>query len=206
MIHYGVPEEMFTRYGPATVLDIGASVGDFARIARDKGCEVVCVEPYPPNVYKLREQGFRVLPVIAHSHDGVAAMGVPEGAEETGCYATEYIAGTPNRHPWPCLSLRSIVDAVGEVDVMKVDIEGGEYRLLNEASDDVLAGVDFVTVEFHAWTLPGEDFRAGVGGRKYGHSYRMGSSRALFMRLAAAYPHVVWDGEHDVGGTITAWR
>ena len=57
----------------------------------------------------------------------------------------------PVRTSHPCRDLGSILDEVSfeKVDLLKIDCEGGEYEVLNAASDDVLSRIDRVCMEFH---------------------------------------------------------
>lgn len=149
------------RIGPGTVvLDIGASTGEFALPASRTGARVVCVEVLADNCAILRALGLEVIEAAAGPHDGWCMLVESEGAARaTG----SHIEAGPG--PTRMLSLASILGQTGPVDVAKVDIEGGEYALIDGTAQITLAQIAYLAVELHEWTTPDEPARPGVGVR-----------------------------------------
>ncbi len=169
---------VFTRpLGPGSiVLDLGAHTGEFSReLVRRYGCTCYAVEPVPalfsqiesgPRLKKLRlavdgtggevllhlsanPQANSLFPEIADRYGGLETLAV------TATSLDELLAG--ERLPY--------------VDLLKLDIEGAEVRVLAMASEETLQRIGQITVEFH-------DFIAGLGAG--------GSIRAVKRRLARA--------------------
>lgn len=144
----------------SVVVDVGASTGEFAVPAREQGASVVCVEVLAENCAVLRALGFDVIEAAAGPVDGSCRLIEATGpARPTGSHI-DLTAG-----PVRMVSLASIVAYSGPVDVLKVDIEGGEYALFDGADRSTMESVAFLAVETHTWTVPGEPERVGLGVR-----------------------------------------
>lgn len=154
------------------VLDLGAGIGDFAVRAAVLGrarCVVAC-EPDPASHALLCAN------VRANGASAVLPLAVAAGAREGAAELP------PSRHPVrnatrapsgrgtlvPVATLRQLVERLPEsgCDFLKIDIEGGEYDLLDACDDTTLASIPRVAAELHP-VSPGR-------------------RRALLARLAAA--------------------
>jgi FkbM family methyltransferase len=127
-----------------TMLDVGANAGIFtltaAPIIGPKG-RIISVEPVPSLAAGLRNNialnhfdWVTVVEAAAWSGDGVTAIGLPEGGQQSGLYTIG--AGNNNSFQVPTRRLDDIVEEqrVGRVDLIKMDIEGAECGALLGAS------------------------------------------------------------------------
>jgi hypothetical protein len=64
-------------------------------------------------------------------------------------------AGNVDTYEVAVVTLDDLVRQVGgHIDVLKIDIEGAEFDVLERASSDALAEIDQILVEFHDGTIP----------------------------------------------------
>ena len=124
-----------------TVLDVGAHVGLFSRLALDRGCRVFSVEPEMNNFERLQENA----PGATHINKAVtnnkeAFLSVhPTRGELHKLSGT----GVPVR----TITLDALIEKCGIVDVLKMDIEGGEYNAFYHCHN--LHLVNQITMEYH---------------------------------------------------------
>jgi len=64
-------------------------------------------------------------------------------------------AGDVDTYEVPVVTLDDLLEKVGgHVDVLKMDVEGAEFEVLEKATSDALARIDQILVEFHDGTIP----------------------------------------------------
>jgi FkbM family methyltransferase len=64
-------------------------------------------------------------------------------------------AGDVDAYDVPVVTLDDLLRQVGgHIDVLKMDVEGAEFEVLERASADALASIDQILVEFHDGTIP----------------------------------------------------
>lgn len=144
----------------ATVLDIGANTGQFARVMANLGANVWSFEPNPTPFRHLERLARRV-PAIRASNQAVTADGrevslfVPPTSPQSVYWS---MSGTTTSGKFnadlPTLqagsvSLRSLLEQHSRIDLLKIDIEGGEYELIPEILP-ALERIDAVLIEEHA--------------------------------------------------------
>lgn len=153
-----------------TVVDAGAHIGTFTTMAALHADRVVAVEPNPASAALLRgnvaRNGLDNVDVIEaalwvdddgielHAQSVSSASSVVRGGDT----ASDTVAV-------PTVTLAQLVDRYGPVDLLKMDVEGAEFEVLAEASDDVLRQVGTFVGEIHSF---------------------LGSSAAVVERLRAA--------------------
>lgn len=144
----------------AVVVDVGAHQGAFTLWAVENGARWVhAFEPLPFNLVRLLRNvapGFPTTlhPVAIGRYDGRCDLHVPY-EETSGTFVT----------PGDKFAVRGwdfLAKKVGSIDILKIDIEGGEYDLFPDAD---LSSVEHFVVETHAWTVEGEPRQEGVGMR-----------------------------------------
>lgn len=158
------PEICFhTLYAPSldsqsVILDLGASSGGFShRLAKLYGCACHTVEALPEN--------FALIPESAHVRRYHFAMGGTDGPVTLHSVAGDFASGALELAPGqqaaqsltvPGASLAGLLDQLGltQIDLLKVDIEGAEYALFDNAPDDTLRRCAQITVEFHDFMDP----------------------------------------------------
>ena len=141
------------------LLDLGANIGYFtllgASLVSAHG-QVVAFEPNPDNVALLRlgirENGFTN--VVVH------ALALAEGAGSFALYAdrrsslsyaveaTREVPGARPTHVVPALALDAFLDDLGPVDVVKIDVDGNELRVLSGMRGLVARDRPVLVIEF----------------------------------------------------------
>lgn len=146
------------------VLDLGANVGGFSRIAIEQGAvRVVAVEPCPYN--------FEILKMNSPASENLQVGVVPSGDGDMidFTYATSkrnsVSSSTEKRMNASDVSIkvpaRSILSLLNEIrpQVLKCDIEGGEYGLL-DAMGEIPDYVEQAAFEFHKGSEPWKGYPA----------------------------------------------
>jgi FkbM family methyltransferase len=136
----------------SVVLDLGANSGRFARaIVEDLGCRCLAVEPSPETFERIPQSDriarFRLaiserpgtLEFNVHRHSLSSSLLAVSPEDATDRIRVEAIdlTGFIREH------------ARGQVDLIKMDIEGAEVAVLDSLSDDLLRGIKQLSVEFH---------------------------------------------------------
>jgi FkbM family methyltransferase len=152
-----------------TVLDIGANVGAFTVLAAKAGAaRVVSVEPEPENFSRLRHhvQLNRVGPQVEMIR---AAVTAERGAvvDVIGWGGGAHVDRDAERvEPDVLTKLRSVKSQVSTIrlddlieehapiEMMKIDIEGGEYPIFDDLDVDVLRNVGRISMEWHGPASP----------------------------------------------------
>lgn len=172
------------------VLDIGGNIGVFSTLCAKYGAtHIYTYEPLETNyaqiVKHLDSTGVKYSATCAAVSSVTGEVGFYNNhPEHTGGGSTNV---TPQRGDVsvPSYSFKDVLDSVGPISLLKMDIEGGEYECFKciEASD--LAQVDRITMEFH----PGSKHDFGD----------------LVTKLAE-WGHVETLGKPSLGGQIYAHR
>lgn len=158
-----------------TFVDVGANIGFFTLLAAAKvgaGGRVVALEPHPGIADVLRQNvamnglpHVRVMQVAAADTGGRAVLS--GFAEDGGNWGVSSLAGAPGGGPGfdvRCALLDELMDEaeVASADLVKVDVEGAEHRVLRGMRDGLRAGrYARVLVEMHPWTYG--DFATELG-------------------------------------------
>jgi FkbM family methyltransferase len=157
-------------------IDAGAYIGTaaLAFAARFPDAEIVCLEPSPDN-YNMaiantaHLPNVRVLNVALAGHRGESTLRA-RATGEWGHTLVEDPADSPTCCIVSSVSTVGIDDLLADsarqrIELLKLDIEGGEFALLNERADWI-AYTQVIVAELHDKIIPGcEDvfLRANVG-------------------------------------------
>lgn len=137
----------------SVVVDVGAHVAEWSQGIWDRyEPNIYAFEPAPPAVAKLLEgpgtnERFHVLPYGLGASDTTAEMHLSDAG------STIY-GGQGETAEIQIRDVVAVFDELGitHVDVLKVNIEGGEYDLLDRlAETGWLERIDHVLVQFHEW-------------------------------------------------------
>lgn len=121
------------------VLDIGAHIGIFSRLALTKGCEVISVEPEEKNFELLKVNAGRA------KHIKKAVTSAKTAFLEVHSWRGELHKLGQKGVMVDTIHLDDLLDK--HVHLLKMDIEGGEYDALMTSKR--LDRVDQITMEYH---------------------------------------------------------
>jgi len=112
------------------IVDGGASIGEFAALARFAcpRAPLVCVEPHPASAARLRERGFSVIEAALWNERGTATLTQPADAV-TSC---SLLAATAQERPtWTVATVRlDQLSVPGTRVLVKLDLQGAEPQAL----------------------------------------------------------------------------
>ncbi len=163
----------------STVVDAGAFIGEWAgAIEQRYGASVIAFEPGPMYVAEMRRRlgdgtKVRIVPVGLGARDQRASLELEgPGSRVVDTHGSDDAAEIEIRDVAAVLSELG----VERIDLLKVNIEGGEYDVLDRLADTGwLERVDDLLVQFHEWY-------PGAPGRR----------RRIRRRLAETHDEV-WD-------------
>ena len=142
------------------IVDAGANIGAFTLYALQAApwAEVIAIEPAPDSCERvramLRTHGFEERCKL---YEAALAGSVGETTIELNVGSQFRRSGTPGTRV-ATVTLDSVVPAGAIVDLLKIDIEGAEYEVLNAASGGVLGRIRRIVLEYH----PNAPYRKAV--------------------------------------------
>lgn len=182
---------------PRRILDMGANIGLFGAFAAGRWpeAEIVAYEPDPANAAVLRhtvaanalQSRWTVVPAAAGTRDG--EVGFALGLEVESHIVADTDGDGPAANTIILVPVRDVLAEMSRSDLVKLDIEGGEWDILGDerfAQNPPRA----LVLEYHPRLCPGADPRATI-------------ERLLTradMRIAP-----IWHGA-DGHGMLWAWR
>jgi FkbM family methyltransferase len=116
--------------GYDSIVDGGASIGEFAGLARlaCPGVLLLCVEPHPASAARLRRRGFSVVEAALWSERGTATLSQPTSAV-TSCSLLADAASA--QRVWTVATTRlDELEIPGERVLVKLDLQGAEPQAL----------------------------------------------------------------------------
>lgn len=123
----------------SVVIDLGAYQGEWANEIHAKfGCQVTAVEP---TEYIRNYQHGTIFNVAAGTHNGKISFG-------GRAYYTS--AFEPGDHEYDCIDVNPIIKAYAVIDLLKINIEGAEYDVLQHIIGAGLhTRIKNIQVQFH---------------------------------------------------------
>jgi FkbM family methyltransferase len=192
---YHPPEEVARALGsPREILDLGANIGLFGALAVTMWPEarIVGYEPDPGNAEvhdaAIAANGLGDRWSVSHAAAGVAD-GEVRLAAGRGPSSFVLAEGAAVEHE-VVVAMRDVMGAIAGADLLKMDIEGGEWPILTDARF-AAAPPRVVVLEYHRvaeWTLEP-------------HAQAVALLGAAGMRT-----QTIWDAERDGYGMLWAWR
>jgi len=116
--------------GYDSIVDGGASIGEFAALARMACPDVplLCVEPHPASAARLRRRGFSVVEAALWHERGTATLAQPTAAA-TSC--SLLAAAGPGQGSWSVATVRlDQLSVPGRRVLVKLDLQGAEPQAL----------------------------------------------------------------------------
>lgn len=144
------------------VVDAGAHVGTFSVMAAERARTVVALEPNPAvrelleqNIARNESTGVEVLDRALWGEDTelLLDVGAPSSAGSTLIGAA---GGGPTSVPVRTVTLDELIERVGDIDLLKLDIEGAEFSVLGRATDAALRHVERIVGELHLFAHDGD--------------------------------------------------
>jgi FkbM family methyltransferase len=145
--------------GLGTIVDLGGNIGAFTSRVAPHAKRVVTCEPVPVNFDRLQGNvgeypNVTLLNTAVTDQDGTMEIHMPARGHETGVFSAHRQGNesklAEDSVTVSTISLRSLFEQqqIQDVDLMKIDIEGGEYDVLYGAPE-LLAGVQRIHGEYH---------------------------------------------------------
>ena len=145
------------------VVDFGSNIGISAGyfLTRNKNIKIYLFEPLPENIYRLKInlQGFENRYEL---HE--VAVGLENGHADFGFEATGRYGGLESNLPQTIQVqvrnveeiISSILEKVGHIDILKIDVEGLETAIIKSISDENLKNINNIYAEtIYSECLPG---------------------------------------------------
>lgn len=141
------------------VIDIGGFIGDFSLYAvkRLNASRVIVCEPSPRNwvllLKNIANNGYegRIEPVNKAVTDGRDVMMNIDAPAECQCMVSAYVPSEQPLSAVPGVSLGQLLrdHAVENVDLLKIDCEGGEFAILESTPTEVFSRIRNIVFEYH---------------------------------------------------------
>lgn len=141
------------------VIDIGGFIGDFSLYAvkRLNASRVIVCEPSPRNwallLKNIAINGYegRIEPVNKAVTDGRDAMMNIDAPDDCQCTVSAYAPSEQPLSAVPGISLGQLLrdHAVENVDLLKIDCEGGEFEILESTPAEVFSRIRNIVFEYH---------------------------------------------------------
>ena len=135
------------------VIDAGAHRGQFsAEIIHRFGSQCHLVEANPTLAAELSVMGARSITKAALSaEDGSAPLYLSENPESSSLAPSPTSPLARRTVEVETITLGSLMERLSarKVDLLKLDVEGAEFGLIETTSQDILRRIDQLTVEFH---------------------------------------------------------
>lgn len=139
----------------ATFFDVGANLGIYAIMASLAGADAVAIEPYPPNIERLRTNArendtpVRIVEAAVGANSGTVPFRMEE-SKEVGSVglAPSSRSNDPETITVPMETVDGIAERIGSPDIMKIDVEGAEGLVL-EGATRAVAECRTIYVEVH---------------------------------------------------------
>ena len=142
-----------------TIVDLGANIGAFTILAaeNDPESQVIAVEPFPSTFQRLSdnvqanqlEDRVTLIQSAIHSTEKVVRMTSAESGHSYARRVTK--SNVLESIEISGITLTSLLEnhQISEVDLLKVDIEGGEYAMLEGCDDETLRKCKVIAMEYH---------------------------------------------------------
>jgi FkbM family methyltransferase len=139
-----------------TIIDLGACIGEFSSKINDLFLvkKSILVEANPTNFNKLpKNKNFICLNKVVYTESNNKIKFKEDLASPyNGSIVLNYFSNTAKEHIIDTICLKKLIEIMNvddKIDILKIDIEGSEYIILETVSDDILLKFNQITVEFH---------------------------------------------------------
>jgi len=152
---YRAAEPLLTA-APTRIIDAGAHIGVFTLYCRalNTAAEILAIEPDPQNRLLLQENlrlndlvNIKILPQALAAKSGPRELIVAEENINHRLRLTDEPKG-PRAQTVPVVAV-SLADLPEKIDVIKLDIEGGEFEIIEQTASEILKRPKTWILEYH---------------------------------------------------------
>lgn len=154
-------------FEPKVVLDIGGYIGDLSLYcASVYGSKVHCYEPTPQNYQMIQKNlklnqhlNIKVFNKGISGHNETIKLNVQDISGEIHASSNKTYNSNTNTIEIPCISLLDAIENMKEpvIDLLKIDCEGQEFKILKECNvNDLSKRVKYLVFEYHKFV---EDYQ-----------------------------------------------
>ena len=166
-----------------TVLDLGANQGFFALFLCERvpGIRVHCFEPAAETraqlLRNIESNGLgrtvSVYPFAISDRYTEATFHVTANSEHGSLFESQFSGS--NAQKVECIPLSRAIELTqaGEIDLLKIDVEGAEIEILEGAAPEIWSRIHRVVVEYHDLFRPGCRDRVEVALRNAGYQVKV---------------------------------
>jgi FkbM family methyltransferase len=201
---YAFPHPVAERLGrlrrPPRVLDLGGHIGMFGLhvLGLYPDARITSVEPDPANLRLLetciglnaREKQWTVVPACAGTADGAA--GFVSCDPSRGDFARSHVVRSSGDRELE-LPVRDVLPLMEAADLVKFDIEGGEWEILQDPRFRQVRP-PVVVLEYHPYLCPGSDALTSMAGLLTDAGYDLGPHASSSMGEGVLW---AWDRSGD---------
>jgi len=124
------------------VFDIGANIGNYAEVYKELGAKVICLEPQPYCISKLRkrfnkDKNIHIVEKGASDKEGELELNLDSNNHATATFSEQFKNDGPfSNRKWdrkikvPVTTLDILIKEYGIPTYCKIDVEGFEYSVL----------------------------------------------------------------------------
>jgi FkbM family methyltransferase len=133
------------------VVDIGAQIGSFTLLAARRARRVYSYEPAPGNYSQLRRNvALNRLENVESFNEAVTATDGAVRLFESGTnQGAHSIIQEGEGVEVASVSLKSVVERAGAINLLKMDCEGAEYPIILDSPPDCFERIDRILMELH---------------------------------------------------------
>ncbi len=143
-----------------TVFDIGANNGLFTLYLLERGCKkVYAFEPNETTETNIKSilsnyDNYELIKKAVYTHNNGLTFYVNENNSTIGSIDKDHVAaqGFAEEIKVPSISLKTFIEQndIKKIDLIKMDIEGAEYDIIENLEDSVFEITDSFLIEFHS--------------------------------------------------------
>jgi FkbM family methyltransferase len=138
------------------LIDLGACLGSFSKHFRSqyKNSKIILMEPSKSNFPKIEiddENTKKIFGAISSKKEKLIFREDPR-SEQNGSLLFDYFEGV--EYEVETYTLDELIEPFETVDLLKMDVEGAEWDVLLNCSDETLNKIKQLTVEFHDFLDP----------------------------------------------------
>lgn len=162
--HYGnrygdwsVPANFVTAESVVYSFGIGEDASWDLGLIQAKKCEVHGFDPTPKSLSwvknNISDSRFSIRPWALADTDGSLDLWLPANEEHVSASCRASDTSSSKKITVTCRCLSSIMDELGHefVDVLKMDIEGAEYDVIEQITNEGAKRIGVILIEFHHW-------------------------------------------------------